>query len=136
MAYTKSLWVIIIETWYYTQKPVPGVFRELQPVTFVTGWYLSARRPVSRVLSPPGKAGDGHSSGTPVAERLVRPTRAAARKPAWTEKARAAPIWPSSRWGLPSPPPLPEARCALTARGGFSLGPMYRETDSNWSVGT
>jgi hypothetical protein len=26
--------------------------------------------------------GDGHSSGTPVAERLVRPTRAAARRPA------------------------------------------------------
>jgi hypothetical protein len=31
---------------------------------------------------------DGHSSGTPVARRLARPTRAAARKPAW-EKAVA-----------------------------------------------
>ena len=35
-----------------------------------------ARRPVSRVLSPPRTAGDGHSSGTSVAGRLARPTRA------------------------------------------------------------
>ena len=42
-----------------------------------------ARRRVSRVLSRPlGAGGDGHSSGTPVAERLMRPTRAAARRPA------------------------------------------------------
>ncbi len=41
-----------------------------------------ARRPVSRVLSPPRTAGDGHSSGTSVAGRLARPTRATARKPA------------------------------------------------------
>src|SRR5947209_12435134 len=42
-----------------------------------------ARRSVSRVLSRPGDkplGGDGHSSGTFVAERLARPTRAAARK--------------------------------------------------------
>ncbi len=43
----------------------------------------SARRPVSRVLSTLLRAMDGHSSGTPVAGRLARPTRAAARKPAW-----------------------------------------------------
>ena len=45
-----------------------------------------ARRPVSRVLCPAGtrtpRPRDGHSSGTPVARRLARPTRAAARKPA------------------------------------------------------
>jgi hypothetical protein len=41
-----------------------------------------ARRRVSRVLSRRRRIpnGDGHSSGTPVAERLVRPTRAAARR--------------------------------------------------------
>jgi len=49
-------------------------------------WCKSARRPVSRVLSLPVKAGDGHSSGTPVAERLVRPTRATARKHAWARR--------------------------------------------------
>ena len=38
------------------------------------------RRPVSRVLSTPRRAMDGHSSGTPVTGRLARPTRAATRK--------------------------------------------------------
>jgi hypothetical protein len=38
------------------------------------------RRPVSRVLSLPRRARDGHSSGTSVTGRLARPTRAAARK--------------------------------------------------------
>ena len=36
--------------------------------------------PVSRVLSPPRGAMDGHSSGTPVTGRLARPTRRAVRK--------------------------------------------------------
>ncbi len=43
----------------------------------------TARRPVSRVLSAPvplkGSAWDGHSSGTRLATRLSRPTRAAGR---------------------------------------------------------
>src|SRR5215469_16663857 len=43
----------------------------------------AARRPVSRVLSAPKSAVDDHSSGTPVAGRLARPTRTAARKRAW-----------------------------------------------------
>src|SRR4051794_11891003 len=81
-----------------------------------------ARRSVSRVLSHPWDkplGGDGHSSGTFVAERLARPTRAAARKarPAAPAKANAAcrsylvllPV------GFTLPPPLPAARCALTA---------------------
>src|SRR4051794_23414561 len=81
-----------------------------------------ARRSVSRVLSHPWDkplGGDGHSSGTFVAERLARPTRAAARKarPAAPAKANAAcrsylvllPV------GFSLPPPSPAARCALTA---------------------
>ena len=67
-----------------------------------------ARRHVSRVLSrrseQPG-GGDGHSSGTLVAERLVRPTRAATRRPAWhlwiAPRMPAAPTWSCSRWGFP-----------------------------------
>jgi len=61
--------------------------------------------------------GDGHSSGTPVTERLVRPTRAAARRSARHSRERDAcrsylvllPV------GFSLPPPLPAARCALTA---------------------
>ena len=71
-----------------------------------------ARRPVSRVLSRPGSSSrdvDGHSSGTPVAERLMRPTRAAARRFARRRSrgfaprtaAPAAPTWSCSRWGFP-----------------------------------
>jgi len=62
---------------------------------------------------------DGHSSGTPVTGRLARPTRAAAReaRPAVPAKAGSAcrsylvllPV------GFALPPPLPAARCALTA---------------------
>jgi hypothetical protein len=37
--------------------------------------------------------GDGHSSGTPVAERLARPTRAAARKPACGPKPGMPPLF-------------------------------------------
>ena len=37
--------------------------------------------------------GDGHSSGTPVAERLARPTRAAARKPACGPKPDVPPLF-------------------------------------------
>ncbi len=78
----------------------------------------NARRRVSRVLSRLASSreatrqdGDGHSSGTPVAERLMRPTRAAARRPARRRRppevdlrrqaAPAAPTWSCSRWGFP-----------------------------------
>ena len=51
---------------------------------------------------PASRAGDGHSSGTPVTGRLVRPTRAAARELASPATCRqAAPTWSCSRWGLP-----------------------------------
>src|SRR5580698_1917768 len=55
---------------------------------------------------------DGHSSGTLVTERLARPTRAAARKPALPVARRAAPIWSCSRWGLP-------CRFRCRSRGGL-----------------
>ncbi len=69
--------------------------------------------------SVPASAGDGHSSGTPVTGRLARPTRASARKPA----CRTSIAWgPACRpylvllpVGFTLPPPLPGARCALTA---------------------
>ena len=64
------------------------------------GFGEGARRPVSRVLFP-GIPGDGHSSGTPVAGRLARPTRATARRPAWPRQRPVAPIRSCSRWGLP-----------------------------------
>ena len=51
--------------------------------------------------SVPPSDGDGHSSGTPVAGRLVRPTRTAARKHARAIAHPAVPIWSCSRWGLP-----------------------------------
>ena len=58
----------------------------------------NARRRVSRVLyrlassrAATRGSGDGHSSGTPVAGRLVRPTRAAARRPARRRRTRIAP---------------------------------------------
>ncbi len=54
---------------------------------------IGARRPVSRVLYP--QAGDGHSSGTFVTERLARPTRTA------TAKTRSAPPR-KPRWRMPS----------------------------------
>jgi hypothetical protein len=77
------------------------------------------RQTVCKPGSVPPESGDGHSSGTFVTERLARPTRAAARKarPAAPASADAAcrsylvllPV------GFALPPPLPAARCALTA---------------------
>jgi len=76
----------------------------------------SARRPVSRVLSRPLRAGDDHSSGTPVAGRLARPTRAAA---AETRLAGAGPEGPVGR------PPLcglaPGGVCPATAVAGGAV---------------
>jgi hypothetical protein len=75
---------------------------------FHSGRRQTARKPGS-VPPPAGLtafgSGDGHSSGTPVAGRLVRPTRAAARRsrPAPRDRSRvpAAPTWSCSRWGFP-----------------------------------
>ena len=63
-----------------------------------------------------GYHGDGHSSGTPVAGRLARSTRTAARKPAWrARKPACRPYLILLRVGFAVPLPLPGARCALTA---------------------
>src|SRR5215472_16491379 len=95
----------------------------------------NARRRVSRALSrrlEQLRGGDGHSSGTLVAERLVRPTRAAARRPA--RHLRLAgdacrsylvllPV------GFSVPPPLPAVRCALTAPFHPCLPPRCPRAD-------
>src|ERR1700722_1407757 len=60
--------------------------------------------------SVPACAGDGHSSGTPVAGRLTRPTRTAIRK-----RITCGPYLVLLPVGLALPRPLPSARCALTA---------------------
>jgi len=57
---------------------------------------------------------DGHSSGTPVARRIKQPTRTA-------DRDRSVPEGPRRSYsvllpvGFAGPPPVPEARCALTA---------------------
>ncbi len=62
------------------------------------------------------RAFDGHSSGTSVAGRLARPTRAVARKPAFRDKApKYRPYLVLLPVGFTLPPLLPGARCALTA---------------------
>jgi len=60
---------------------------------------------------------DDHSSGTPVARRLARSTRTAARKPAWphSEEPAGRPYLILLRVGFAVPSPLPGPRCALTA---------------------
>ncbi len=80
---------------------------------------INARRPVSRVLSPPSRTMDDHSSGTPVAGRLTRPTRATTRKHA---RPRSSEEGPACRpyavllpVGFAVPDPSPDPRCALTA---------------------
>ena len=65
--------------------------------------------------SVPAGAGDGHSSGTSVAERLVRPTRAAAQKRACRPKPARRPYLVLLPVGFTVPFQLPGTRCALTA---------------------
>jgi hypothetical protein len=94
-----------------------------------------ARRPVSRVLSAPFRALDGHSSGTRLATRLSRPTRATGREcPRVTASGSPLPPHAGRPYsvllpvGFALPPPLPGARCALAApfhpcRRGSPLAP-------------
>src|SRR6185312_4534479 len=57
---------------------------------------------------------DGHSSGTPVARRVVQPTRMTGpdRAEDFASRHSYSVLLPV---GFAVPPPLPEARCALTA---------------------
>jgi hypothetical protein len=75
---------------------------------FGSGWASGQFRgqTVCKPGSVPSRDGDGHSSGTSVAERLTRPTRAAARKHArhGFDAVPAAPTWSCSRWGFPCRP--------------------------------
>ncbi len=67
------------------------------------------------------RAGDGHSSRTPVARRLERPTRKSVNGPDRSvtrvrkRTSRLLPVWPCTRWGLPSQAGHPACWCALTA---------------------
>ena len=88
------------------------------PQHIEVGGGRNARRPVSRVLSWAESPRDGHSSGTPVAGRLARPTRAAGSETNLETALRPRPRRPYLVLlpeGFAMPPPLPGARCALTA---------------------
>src|SRR3954447_20576055 len=86
-------------------------------ISVLITFYYTKGQTVCKPGSVPRLSGDGHSSGTFVAERLARPTRAAARKARPAARSRTAcrsylvllPV------GFALPPPLPAARCALTA---------------------
>ena len=78
----------------------------------------TACKPGSVPLSGSPEGGDGHSSWTLVAERLVRPTRAAARRPArhlGSLRNACRSYLVLLPVGFSLPPPLPAVRCALTA---------------------
>ena len=96
--YLAAIWARMGRFWECLgqQFIVRPQFKRGRPLTI-----KSVRRPVSRVLSPPLRAMDGHSSGTSVAGRLARPTRKAMRKPIRGPKPPAFPIRSCSRWGLP-----------------------------------
>jgi len=80
-----------------------------------SGFSLAAG-PVSRILFLPLRAGDGHSSRRHIAVPLQRPTRKLWRaEPARASRRTLLPYLVLLRVGFALPPPLPEARCALTA---------------------
>src|SRR5690348_17123154 len=88
---------------------------------------LRTRRPVSLVLCP-AEAGDGHSSGPPIAGRFSRPTRipmapATAPPPPEGNGART-PIRSCSRRGLPCRPGRP-------VRGGLLPHPFTLTPNRN-----
>ena len=92
----------------------------LRPVPFSSVDGI-ARRSVSRVLSAVSRSRDGHSSGTPLAKRLVQPTRAAGsgnrlgRSPVLRSIVRCGPYSVLLPVGFTVPALLPDRRCALTA---------------------
>jgi hypothetical protein len=75
------------------------------------------------------RAMNGHSSGTRVAARLARPTRAAKRECFQARLApdHAAPIRSCSRWGLPCRPCCQGRGALLPHRFTLTLGPESRQ---------
>jgi hypothetical protein len=65
-------------------------------------------------VPPPCEGGSDHSSGAPVARRFAQPTRAAGPEKPEAETSRH-PYSVLLPVGFALPPPLPAARCALTA---------------------
>ena len=86
-------------------------------MTWKSQWrYFLAAGPVSRILFPPLRAGDGHSSRRHITMPLQRPTRKLWRtEPARTSRRTLLPYLVLLRVGFALPPRLPGARCALTA---------------------
>lgn len=71
-----------------------------------------------------------HSSRTMLSHGLKQPTRAVSAETCLAGQVpRAAPIRSCSRWGLPRRPPLPGARCALTAPFHCSRGRSLKSKD-------
>ena len=103
---------------------VPCMFRAMdrrlrtppRPPRCAPGKKRIARRPISRVLSPPS----GFPAGQGMAIHLGRPSPDASRDRPGRRRGnasagrsrRAAPIWSCSRWGLP-------CRCRCRQRGGL-----------------
>ena len=81
---------------------------------------------VSRILSR--QSGGNHLSGTPVARRLVRPTREWTGEPPASRRVSPTttlPVWPCSGWGLPQPAGHPTAGELLPRH--FTLTTRRRE---------
>ena len=113
----ESLCLFIVLIFGKFRSAIAPFFRN--KMVFITN---CVRRRVSRVLSHTvpklGRYGDDHSSGTVVANRLLRPTRTAARKqslrPCQNTSARR-PYSVVLLAGLAVPFLSPGTRCALTA---------------------
>jgi hypothetical protein len=93
-------------------------------------WGEARRREatVSRILSRPRDGGGNHLSGTPVARRLVRPTREWTGEPPASRRVSPTttlPVWPCSGWGLPQPAGHPTAGELLPRH--FTLTTRRRE---------
>jgi hypothetical protein len=108
-------WIVSFCLWAiqnYTQNAFLGFIRPF-PCSRSRSRRESGRRCYGSVLkgeicqtackpgSVPAEAMDDHSSGTPVARRLARPTRMTTRKRVAPVARPVIPIWSCSRWGLP-----------------------------------
>src|ERR671932_312984 len=101
----------------------------------ITATQSGVSRSVSRVLCRgAGAPRDGHSSGTPVAGRLVQPTRAAARRPAWARGPRR-PYSVLLPVGFAVPLPLPGAtRHRISMEPGLSSPANRSGRPTDWPI--